>query len=60
MSKPTFPSDLLQLAQELGYTVADSRKPGSSEWQEHISEVAATTKLSGRQVWKALCCLEGL
>lgn len=41
---------LLQLADELGYAVSDSRRPGSSEWQAHISEVAATTGLSGREV----------
>ena len=39
-----------QLAEELGYSVSDSRKGGSTEWQEHISEVAATTGLSGREV----------
>ena len=27
-----------------------SRKPGFSEWQEHISELAASTGLSGREV----------
>lgn len=39
----------MQLAEELGYAV-ETRKPGTSEWQEHISEVAASTGLSGRQV----------
>lgn len=41
---------MLQLAEELGYAVSESRKPGSTEWQEHISEVAASTGLSGREV----------
>ncbi|KAL4859881.1 hypothetical protein ACK3TF_000138 [Chlorella vulgaris] len=40
---------LYELADELGYAVSDSRRPGSSEWQAHISEVAATTGLSGRE-----------
>jgi hypothetical protein len=40
----------LQLASELGYAVTGSRRTGSSEWQEHISELAATTGLSGREV----------
>ncbi|KAL4445809.1 hypothetical protein ABPG77_009008 [Micractinium sp. CCAP 211/92] len=39
---------LYELAEELGYAV-ETRKPGTSEWQEHISEVAASTGLSGRQ-----------
>ena len=47
---PPPPPPPLQLAEELGYAVGDSAKPGASEWQEHISEVAASTGLSGRQV----------
>ena len=39
-----------QLADELGYVLSDSRKLGITEWQEHISEVAASTGLSGREV----------
>lgn len=46
---------MLQLAEELGYATRDPRKPGFSEWQEHISEVAATTGLSGREVRCASC-----
>lgn len=42
-------TSVVQLAEELGYAV-ETRKPGTSEWQEHISEVAASTGLSGRQV----------
>lgn len=40
---------LYELAGELGYAVTGSRKPGFSEWQEHISELAASTGLSGRE-----------
>lgn len=39
---------LYELAEELGYDVA-SPNFSSTEWQEHISEVAATTGLSGKQ-----------
>ena len=46
------------LAAELGYSVSDGslRRGGggvarrSTEWQEHVSEVAASTGLSGREV----------
>ena len=51
-------SPLVQLAAELGYAVSDGslRRGGggvarrSTEWQEHVSEVAASTGLSGREV----------
>ena len=39
---------LYELASELGYEVASPVFSGT-EWQEHISEVAASTGLSGKQ-----------
>ena len=46
---PSPPSLSEELAEELGYGVSDSRRSAPTEWQEHISEVAATTGLSGRE-----------
>lgn len=41
---------LFELAEELGYEVAtSSSSSSSSEWQEHISQTAASTGLSGKQ-----------
>jgi hypothetical protein len=42
---------LFALAEELGYAVAerDGRTDSNGEWREHVSEVAASTGLSGRE-----------
>ena len=46
---PPPPCLLPQLAAELGYEVSGSSTRRATEWQSHISEVAANTGLSGRE-----------